>query len=98
MEIHSFSRNFKSHRIVLLMVLFGVLATMVQAQPSSAEEAKRINGEIIPIDWTEAGENRLGFIRHLPLGPVLGISPFNYPLNLSCHKLAPAIAAGNSFS
>lgn len=63
----------------------------------AAEEAKRINGEIIPIDWTEAGENRLGFIRRLPLGPVLGISPFNYPLNLSCHKLAPAIAAGNSF-
>lgn len=63
----------------------------------AAEEAKRINGEIIPIDWTVAGENRHGFVRHLPLGPVLGISPFNYPLNLSCHKLAPAIAAGNSF-
>ena len=63
----------------------------------SAEEAKRITGEIIPIDWTEAGEGRLGFVRHLPLGPVLGIAPFNYPLNLACHKLAPAIAAGNSF-
>jgi acyl-CoA reductase-like NAD-dependent aldehyde dehydrogenase len=63
----------------------------------AAEEAKRISGEIIPIDWTEAGENRMGFVRHLPLGPVLGISPFNYPLNLSAHKLAPAIAAGNSF-
>jgi acyl-CoA reductase-like NAD-dependent aldehyde dehydrogenase len=63
----------------------------------AAEEARRINGEIIPIDWTEAGEGRLGFIRRLPLGPVLGIAPFNYPLNLSCHKLAPAIAAGNSF-
>ncbi|MCD4685225.1 MAG: aldehyde dehydrogenase family protein [Anaerolineae bacterium] len=63
----------------------------------AAEEAKRINGEIIPIDWTVAGENRHGFIRHLPLGPVVGISPFNYPLNLSVHKLAPAIAAGNSF-
>jgi acyl-CoA reductase-like NAD-dependent aldehyde dehydrogenase len=63
----------------------------------AAEEAKRIGGEIIPIDWTEAGENRHGFVRHLPLGPVVGIAPFNYPLNLSCHKLAPAIAAGNSF-
>lgn len=63
----------------------------------SAEEAKRLHGDIIPIDWTEAGENRMGFVRHLPLGPVLGISPFNYPLNLSCHKLGPAIAAGNSF-
>jgi len=63
----------------------------------SAEEAKRIDGEIINLDWTRAGEKRQGYIRHLPLGPVLGISPFNYPLNLSCHKLAPAIAAGNSF-
>ncbi|MBN1963684.1 MAG: aldehyde dehydrogenase family protein [Anaerolineae bacterium] len=63
----------------------------------AAEEAKRIGGEIIPIDWTEAGENRLGFVRHFPLGVVLGIAPFNYPLNLACHKLAPAIAAGNSF-
>jgi acyl-CoA reductase-like NAD-dependent aldehyde dehydrogenase len=63
----------------------------------AAEEAKRIGGEIIPIDWTPAGEGRMGYIRHFPLGPVLGISPFNYPLNLSCHKMAPAIAAGNSF-
>ena len=63
----------------------------------AAGEAERINGEIIPIDWTAAGEKRLGFVRHLPLGPVLGIAPFNYPLNLACHKLAPAIAAGNSF-
>ena len=56
----------------------------------AAEEAKRIDGEIIPIDWTEAGEGRMGFVRRLPLGPVLGIAPFNYPLNLACHKLAPA--------
>jgi acyl-CoA reductase-like NAD-dependent aldehyde dehydrogenase len=63
----------------------------------SAEEAKRITGEIVPIDITPAGEGRLGFVRHLPLGPVVGIAPFNYPLNLACHKLAPAIAAGNSF-
>jgi acyl-CoA reductase-like NAD-dependent aldehyde dehydrogenase len=63
----------------------------------AAEEAKRVSGEIIPIDTTPAGEGRLGFVRHLPLGPVLGIAPFNYPLNLACHKLAPAIAAGNSF-
>ncbi len=63
----------------------------------SAEEAKRVGGEIVPIDWTEAGEGRLGIVRHFPLGPVLGIAPFNYPLNLACHKLGPAVAAGNSF-
>jgi len=62
----------------------------------SSEEARRIGGEIIPIDWTPAGENRIGLVRRFPLGPVLGITPFNYPLNLACHKVAPAIAAGNS--
>jgi acyl-CoA reductase-like NAD-dependent aldehyde dehydrogenase len=64
---------------------------------ASAEEAKRIGGEIIPMDWTAAGEQRMGFVRRLPLGPVVGIAPFNYPLNLGCHKLGPAVAAGNSF-
>ncbi len=63
----------------------------------AAEEAKRVGGEIVPMDWTEAGEGRMGIVRRFPLGPVLGIAPFNYPLNLACHKLAPAIAAGNSF-
>ena len=63
----------------------------------SAEEAKRINGEIIPIDLTQAGAGRMGLVRKVPLGPVLGIAPFNYPVNLACHKIAPAIAAGNSF-
>jgi acyl-CoA reductase-like NAD-dependent aldehyde dehydrogenase len=75
----------------------GEVARAKETVRVSAEEAKRIDGEIIPIDWTEAGEGRLGFVRRFPLGPVLGIAPFNYPLNLACHKLAPAIAAGNSF-
>jgi len=63
---------------------------------TSAEEAKRIYGEIIPLDWTGETEGRLGFLQRFPLGPVVGIVPFNFPLNLACHKLAPAIAAGNS--
>lgn len=75
----------------------GEVSRAMETVRISAEEAKRIGGEILPIDWTEAGEGRLGFIRHFPLGPVLGIAPFNYPLNLALHKLAPAIAAGNSF-
>ncbi len=75
----------------------GEVARAQETVRVAAEEAKRITGEIVPIDWTEAGENRHGLARHLPLGPVLGIAPFNYPLNLACHKLAPAIAAGNSF-
>ncbi|MEN6444084.1 MAG: aldehyde dehydrogenase family protein [Methanoregula sp.] len=63
---------------------------------TAAEEAKRIYGEIIPLDWSEDTTGRTGYIRRFPLGPVLGIVPFNFPLNLACHKFAPAIAAGNS--
>ena len=62
----------------------------------SAEEAKRIYGEIIPLDLSGDTEGRTGFVQRFPLGPVVGIVPFNFPLNLACHKLAPAIAAGNS--
>src|SRR5512137_2969427 len=63
---------------------------------TASEEAKRIYGEIIPLDWTDDTLGRVGFLQRFPLGPVLGIVPFNFPLNLACHKLAPAIAAGNS--
>jgi acyl-CoA reductase-like NAD-dependent aldehyde dehydrogenase len=78
-------------------VAAGETARAKETVRTAAEEAKRINGEIVPMDWTVAGENHQGFVRRFPLGPVLGIAPFNYPLNLACHKLAPAIAAGNSF-
>ncbi len=73
------------------------LSRALQTIRASAEEAKRIGGEIVPIDWTQVGEQRLGIVRRFPLGPVVGIAPFNYPLNLACHKLGPAIAAGDSF-
>jgi acyl-CoA reductase-like NAD-dependent aldehyde dehydrogenase len=63
---------------------------------TSAEEAKRIYGEIIPLDLSEDTAGRTGFLQRFPLGPVVGIVPFNFPLNLACHKLAPAIASGNS--
>jgi acyl-CoA reductase-like NAD-dependent aldehyde dehydrogenase len=62
---------------------------------TAAEEAKRIYGEIIPLDITGDTAGRTGFLQRFPLGPVVGIVPFNFPLNLACHKLAPAIAAGN---
>ncbi|KLK89408.1 aldehyde dehydrogenase [Methanoculleus sediminis] len=62
----------------------------------SAEEARRIDGTILPLDWNAAGEGRIGCLRRFPLGPVLAITPFNFPLNLACHKLGPAVAAGDS--
>lgn len=62
----------------------------------SAEESKRIYGETIPMDACIGGENVVGFTMRLPLGVVAAITPFNYPLNLAIHKVAPAIAAKNS--
>ncbi len=59
-------------------------------------EAERIGGEVIPLDLMPTSKGRLGLTRRVPIGPVLGISPFNFPLNLAAHKVAPAIAAGCS--
>jgi glyceraldehyde-3-phosphate dehydrogenase (NADP+) len=62
----------------------------------AAEEAKRVEAEVVPMDWAPAGEGRFAINRRFPIGLVLGISPFNFPLNLVAHKMAPAIAAGNT--
>ncbi|MEZ5357981.1 MAG: aldehyde dehydrogenase family protein [Candidatus Zixiibacteriota bacterium] len=60
----------------------------------AAEEAKRIGGEITDLDWVPGSEERVALIRRFPVGVVAGISPFNFPLNLVAHKLAPAFASG----
>lgn len=62
----------------------------------SAEEAKRIKGEGVPIEAAEGSENRQAFTMKVPVGVVAAITPFNVPLNLVCHKIGPALAAGNS--
>ena len=61
----------------------------------AAEEARRLAGEMVPMDLAAHGEGRLAITRRFPIGLVAAISPFNFPLNLSAHKVAPAIAAGN---
>jgi acyl-CoA reductase-like NAD-dependent aldehyde dehydrogenase len=63
---------------------------------TAGEEALRITGEWLPLDWNAANRGRSGIVRRYPIGPVAGISPFNFPLNLAAHKVAPAIAAGCS--
>lgn len=63
----------------------------------AAEEAKRIAGEVVPLDIAPNADNRFGIVRRFPLGIILGIAPFNFPLNLVAHKLAPSIASGNAF-
>jgi acyl-CoA reductase-like NAD-dependent aldehyde dehydrogenase len=62
----------------------------------AAEEAKRIHGETVPLDALPAGEGYVGFWTRRPVGVVAAITPFNFPLNLVAHKVAPAIAAGNA--
>ncbi|MCD6565530.1 MAG: aldehyde dehydrogenase family protein [Bacteroidales bacterium] len=62
----------------------------------AAEESKRLPGGYISIDWTPKGEGKEGWIKYFPVGMVAGISPFNFPLNLAVHKIAPAIASGNT--
>jgi acyl-CoA reductase-like NAD-dependent aldehyde dehydrogenase len=60
----------------------------------AAEESTRIYGEYLPLDWQEYTAGRWGIVKRFPLGPIAGITPFNFPLNLVVHKVAPAIAAG----
>lgn len=60
----------------------------------AAEESTRIGGEWLPLDWQPSMVGRAGIVRRFALGPILAITPFNFPLNLVAHKVAPAIAAG----
>ena len=62
----------------------------------SAEEAKRLTGEVLPLDGAPGGTGKLGFTLRVPCGVVAAITPFNFPLHLVCHKVGPALAAGNS--
>lgn len=62
----------------------------------ASEEAKRLGGDIVPLDLTSQSERRYGLVRRFPIGPISAISPFNFPLNLIAHKVAPCIASGNT--
>jgi glyceraldehyde-3-phosphate dehydrogenase (NADP+) len=63
---------------------------------TAMEESKRLAGEVLRLDLMAGSEGRFGLARRFPIGPVLGITPFNFPLNLVAHKLAPALASGNT--
>lgn len=68
----------------------------VQVIRFASDEAKTLGGELVPMDAAVGGENRIGMVRRYPIGVVAAITPFNFPLNLVLHKLAPAFAAGNT--
>lgn len=75
----------------------GEVERAVDTFTAAAQEARQMSGEVIPLDAYGAGEGRVGVTRRFPLGLILGISPFNFPLNLVAHKMAPALASGNTF-
>ncbi|HEX9265655.1 MAG TPA: aldehyde dehydrogenase family protein [Candidatus Binatia bacterium] len=68
----------------------------VETIMGSAEEAKRLHGETVPLDADPTGAKKFGFTLRVPCGVVAAIAPFNFPLNLVAHKVGPALAAGNS--
>ena len=63
---------------------------------AAAEEARRAHGELLPMDAFSSGDGHLGLVRRFPLGVIAAITPFNFPLNLVAHKVAPALATGNT--
>ncbi|ADU96461.1 aldehyde dehydrogenase family protein [Thermovibrio ammonificans] len=74
----------------------GEVGRAVNTITLSAEEAKRVLGEEVRFDAAPGIKGKVGFFRRVPLGVIGCITPFNFPLNLTCHKVAPALAAGNA--
>ena len=74
----------------------GEVQRAIQTLTMSSEEAKRLHGETVPLDAAPGNVSQFGFTIRVPVGVVAAISPFNFPLNLVCHKVGPALAAGNS--
>jgi len=66
----------------------------IQTLVIAAEESKRLPGEYLSVDWTSAGKGKEAWVKYFPIGIIAGIAPFNFPINLAMHKVAPAIAAG----
>jgi len=73
----------------------GEVQRAIQTFTLAAEEAKRIDGEFFGLDSVPKGARAHALVKRFPIGPVLGITPFNFPLNLVAHKVAPALAVGN---
>ncbi len=71
------------------------VARSVSTFEIASQEALRLDGEMLTLDITESAHGKAGLTRRFPIGPIAGISPFNFPLNLVAHKVAPALACGN---
>ena len=73
----------------------GEVARSISTFEIASQEALRLDGEMLTLDITESAQGKAGLTRRFPIGPIAGISPFNFPLNLVAHKVAPALACGN---
>ena len=74
----------------------GEIDRAIQVFIIAAEESKRLPKEYFSLDWTPAGDKKEAYVKYFPIGIIAGIAPFNFPLNLAVHKIAPAIASGNT--
>jgi len=72
----------------------GEIERSVQTFLIAAEETKRLPKDYISLDWTPGGAGKEGIVNYFPIGLIAGIAPFNFPMNLAVHKIAPAIASG----
>ncbi len=78
-----------------LKYALGEIDRAAQTFQVASEESTRLPGEVLSIDWTPAGKGKEALVRYFPVGLIAGIAPFNFPMNLAVHKIAPAIASGN---
>lgn len=74
----------------------GEVQRAIETFDFAADEAKKLSGEMVPLEAAKGGIGRIGFYLKVPIGVVLAITPYNFPLNLAAHKIAPAIAAGDT--
>lgn len=74
----------------------GEVGRSIQTMELSAEESKRLGGEFLPLDGGRGTAGKMGFTIRVPCGIVVAVTPFNFPLNLVCHKVGPALAGGNA--
>ncbi len=74
----------------------GEIDRAIQVFIIAAEESKRLPKEYFSLDWTPAGDKKEAYVKYFPVGIIAGIAPFNFPLNLAVHKIAPALASGNT--
>ena len=93
-QVEEFARSIAMESAKPLKTARIEAARAVSTFTFAAVEARRVTGEMVALDASDVGEGKLGFTLRVPVGVVAGITPFNFPLNLVAHKVAPAVAAG----